>query len=147
LGVRFVSHSPLPYLVGIQSAADYEKPELGWYAQALELVNSLPAGSRIVFLWEPRAYGCAAAVRCVPDVVIDRWWHARRLGAGADEMVNEWRAEGTTHALIYDAGARYIETAPKNGYEASDWEVLAKLRGALRHIATFGDGYSLYAIP
>ena len=147
LVVEFASENPLPYLAGIQSAADYATARLGWYAPALERVNALPAGSRVVFLWEARSLACDAAIRCVPDVVIDRWWHARRTAGTAQQIMAQWRAEGATQVLVYDTGARFIEASPDNAYVPADWSELATLRGELRPVAVFGDAYTLYALP
>jgi hypothetical protein len=143
----FVSQSPLPYLAGAQTASDYATAQLGWYAPALARVNSLPAGSRVIFLWEARSLACDSAIQCVPDVVIDRWWHARRTAGAADQIVSQWRSEGVTNVLVYDSGARLIQSSPSNAYDPADWTELDRLRSNLRLLATFGDAYSLYALP
>jgi hypothetical protein len=145
--VGFAAQDPLPAAVGAQSAADYRTAKLGWYVPVLAKVNGLPAGSRVVFLWEARAWGCAATIECVPDVIIDRWWHARRLGEGAEQVMARWRSEGVTHVLLYEAGARLIEAEAENGYEPGDWVALEALRGALEPVVAFGEAYTLYALP
>ena len=147
LATEFVSENPLPYLAGTQTAADFAAARLGWYAPAMERVNALPAGSRVVFLWEARSLACAAAIRCVPDVVIDRWWHARRTLGAAEQIIAQWRAEGATQVLVYDTGAQFIQASPDNGYAAADWTELETLRGELHSVAAFGDAYTLYALP
>ncbi len=147
VAIDFAAHDPLPYVAGVQTAADYTAAQLGWYEPALASLNALPAGSRVVFLWEARSFACASTIRCVPDVVIDRWWHARRTEGGAERIVAQWRAEGTTHVLIYDTGARFVEATPNNAFDPTDWAELDRLRGQLRPLATFGDAYTLYAMP
>lgn len=147
LGARFVAHNPLPYLVGLQTAADYETAALGWYGPALARVNQLPAGARVVFLWEPRTLGCAETVHCLPDVVVDRWWYARQQGADAQQAIAQWRAAGATHVLLYEVGARFIENEPGHPFEPADWAELDRLRAALRLVESLGDGYTLYALP
>ena len=144
---EFVSQNPLPYLAGTQSAADYVAAQLGWYQPAVERVNSLPAGSRIVFLWEARSLACTSLVQCIPDVVIDRWWHARRTLGSAEQILAQWRAEGATHVLIYDTGANFIQSSPNNAYDPADWTELNRLRALLRLVGTLGDTYRLYAVP
>ena len=91
--------------------------------------------------------GCAAALRCEADGVIDRWWHARRTTGDVAAIVAEWRAAGATHVLIYDVGAQFIAAEAQNGYAPEDWAALAQLRAALRPVATVGAAYSLYALP
>jgi len=143
----FASPSPLPYLAGVQSATDYATSQLGWYVPALARVNSLPAGSRVIFLWEARSLACDPSIQCVPDVVIDRWWHARRTLGDAEQIASQWRSDGTTAVLIYDTGAHFIQASPNNAYDPADWTELDRLRVDLRLVATFGDAYSLYALP
>jgi hypothetical protein len=147
VALDFAAHDPLPYVAGAQTAADYEAAQLGWYAPALAGVNALPAGSRVMFLWEARALACAGSIRCVPDVIIDHWWHARRTAGAAEAILAQWRAEGTTHVLIYDTGARFVQAMPDNAFDPADWTELDRLRGLLHPVATFGGTYSLYALP
>ena len=144
---EFVSQNPLPYLAGTQSAADYVAAQLGWYQPVVERVNALPAGSRVVFLWEARSLACASSIQCIPDVVIDRWWHARRTLGSAERILAQWRAEGTTHVLLYDTGASFIQSSPNNAFDPADWTELDRLRALLRLVGTLGDTYSLYAVP
>lgn len=146
-GLAFVSHNPLAYLVGQQSAAQYRLDNLGWYAVAVEKVNALPAEARVLFLWEVRSLECEPADRCLPDVIIDRWWHLRRTLGGADAVVAGWQAQGITHVLIYEVGIRFLQTQPDNGYEPVDWTELEALRARLQLVEQMGEVYSLYALP
>lgn len=145
--LNFVAYNPLPYLSGQQSAAEYRKNNLGWYAVAIEKVNALPADARVLFLWEVRSLECDTAIRCLPDVIIDRWWHLRRTVGPADSILAQWRAEGLTHVLVYDTGIRFLQTQPNNGYDPADWAELETLRAQLRVVEQLGDVYSLYALP
>jgi hypothetical protein len=147
LGIDFVSHSPLPYLAGVQTADDYTAAQLGWYQPALAGVNALPAGSRVLFLWEARSYACASKITCVPDVVIDRWWHGRRTLGTAAQILASWRAQSDNYVLIYNTGARFIQDSDSNGYDPSDWTELDRLRALLKPVAAYGETYSLYALP
>jgi hypothetical protein len=143
----FSAHNPLAYLVGQQSASDYRAAHLGWYAVALERVNALPNGARVTFLWEARSLECALPERCRPDEIIDRWWHLRRTLGSADAIRSRWQADGTTHVLIYDAGADFVRSQPDSPFEASDWVELDVLRARLRLVESLGGAYSLYALP
>jgi hypothetical protein len=141
----FIDQNPLAYLTGTQSAADYRAARLGWYALAIDRVNALAPGSRVIFLWEARSLECGLPVRCLPDVVIDRWWHLRRTVGSAAQILARWRAEGATHLLIYDAGQQLIQANP-NAFDPSDWTELAGLRTNLKQTAVFGGAYTLYAL-
>jgi hypothetical protein len=146
-GADFIEHQPLAYLSGQQGAAEYREQNLGWYAVAVEKVNALPAGSRVVFLWEVRSLDCLSIERCAPDVIIDRWWHLRRTLGSADDVLARWQAQGFTHVLIYDTGVRFLKTQPDNGYDPADWAELETLQMWLRLVEQMGDAYSLYAMP
>jgi hypothetical protein len=101
----------------------------------------------VVFVWEARSLSCRAAIRCVPDVVIDRWWHLRALDLEPPAILARWRAEGVTHLLISEAGRRFVEADPTMPFTAADWSALEALRGQLQMVDTVGDAYTLYALP
>jgi hypothetical protein len=144
---HFASQQPLAYLTGGQTAKDFEVSQLGGYPLAMDQVNALPPGARIEFLWEARSLGCAAAVRCVPDVVIDRWWHARATTGTAAATVQQWQAAGVTHVLLYETGRAFEAANPRSPLQPGDWAELEALRRQLRVVATVGDAYTLYALP
>jgi 4-amino-4-deoxy-L-arabinose transferase-like glycosyltransferase len=146
-GTEFAAHGPLAYLAGAQSAEDYRAANLGWYSAAMERVNALPPASRVVFLWEPRSLECSAPGLCDPDVIIDRWWHLLRTGKTPADAIAEWRAQGATHVLIYDWGVRFLRENRDHRFAESDWAALENLRGRVRLVQTFGEDYSLYALP
>ena len=114
---------------------------------AIDRVNTLPAGSRVVFLWEPRSLECAALDRCEADVIIDRWWHLRRTGKTPASALADWKAQGATHVLIYDRGVKFLRDHGDSRFVESDWIELENLRVQMRLIEKMGDDYSLYALP
>ena len=144
---HFVSQNPMAYLIGAQTTDEYRADRLGWYEPAIARVNALPDQSRVVFLWETRSLACTEPGRCDPDVVIDRWWHLRRTVGSTEAIVQRWREAGTTHVLIYDAGARFVEADPRSAFEPADWAALEALRGQLELLEVFSSVYRLYAIP
>jgi len=146
-GIAFAAHSPLAYLAGAQRAADYRAANLGWYAVAMDRVTALPAGSRVVFLWEPRSLECAAPDRCEADVIIDRWWHLRRTGKTPTNALADWKAQGATHVLIYDGGVKFLRDHRDNRFVESDWIELENLRARMRLAEKIGSDYSLYTLP
>jgi hypothetical protein len=143
----WTAQNPLAYLTGAQSAVDYRRANLGWYAVVIDHVNALPAGARVEFLWEPRSLECAEPARCDPDVIIDRWWHLRRTLKTNDAILARWQAQGFTYVLIYDSGAQFVQTQAGNPFEPVDWAELQTLRSRLSLVESFGDAYSLYALP
>lgn len=146
-GLYLVVHSPFEYLGAAQSARTYREANLGWYAVAIDHVNVLPTNSRVLFLWEPRALDCSAIERCVPDAIIDRWYHLRRTLGSAPEIVSRWRAEGVTHVLIYDTGVEFVQAQTDSAERPDDWIELERLRAELVRVEDMGGVYSLYAVP
>lgn len=95
---------------------------LGWHATAMRQVNALPPGTRVQFLWEPRSLYCAPdRAACVPDSLMDRWYHARRtVGDGSpDAIAAAWR-DGAARLLVYDFGVRF-EREENTLYTLADW--------------------------
>lgn len=144
----FGARSPLAYLAGAQTASDYRRAQLGWYAAALERVNALPTGARVVFLWEPRSLECVSITRCAPDEIIDRWWHLRRTSGSADDILAAWQNAGFTHVLIADWGAEFVRVRRSDSLETpEDWAELERLRARLEPVENLGGAYTLYALP
>jgi len=144
--LAFVARSPLAYLVGAQSAADYRAQSLGTYVTAMDKVNALPAGSRVLFLWEARSLECAPSVRCEPDAIIDRWWHLRHTRKSAQAILADWKARGVTHVLIYEAGLDFVRAQNDAAFVQDDWTELDRLCARLR-LADQWTGYALYVLP
>ncbi|MFN2298513.1 MAG: hypothetical protein ACK2UB_06680 [Anaerolineales bacterium] len=131
------------YLAGSLSRREYLEDNLGWYMRAMDAAVSLPGDSRVLMLWEPRGLYCGEV--CREDVTIDRWYLLMRSGWTAEEILAEWRGEGWTHLLVFDAGAEF-ERATRSEYPPSDWEQLECLLEALPLAERFGDGYTLYVL-
>jgi hypothetical protein len=143
----FIADNPLAVITGAETQARYYETRLGMYAWAMDGVNLLPDGSRVVFLWEPRSFACSAHVICEPDDITDRWWHMRRLGMSAADVAAQWRSEGVTHVLYYAYGAQIILDAGVDPYEDDDWSELKKLIDMeLVEVERWGDAYVLYRL-
>jgi hypothetical protein len=144
----FGGRGPLGYLAGAQSAGDYRRAQLGWYAAALESVNDLPDAARVVFLWEPRSLECESVDRCAPDEIIDRWWHLRQTLGSPENILTAWQSAGFTHLLLADWGAEFVRTQRSDSLEtAADWAELERLRARLTPVENFGGAYTLYVLP
>jgi hypothetical protein len=104
--ITFLQVNPLPVVLGLESRDDYLARRLGVYHLAMSAVNALPPDSRIVFLWEPRAYACQ--VDCWPDALLDRFLHLTYLHPDADTIAREWREAGVTHVLLHRLGMEAI---------------------------------------
>ncbi|MEL6404167.1 MAG: glycosyltransferase family 39 protein [Chloroflexota bacterium] len=74
-------------------------------------IEALPEGSRVLFLWEPKAYYCPAHITCTGDLLFDNWARPLQLGATPDELIAEWQAN-YDYFLLFDIDS---EEAP-NGF-------------------------------
>jgi hypothetical protein len=141
----FVRANPLPVILGFQTDEDYLSDTLLTHYDAIQQVNDLPADARILFLWEPRTFYCERD--CIPDSMIDNWWHDRERYGSPEAIAQHWRSVGYTHVLIYDAGGRFlIEEEPYDPMTEADREALDTLRGAALEPVWETDAYSLYAL-
>lgn len=145
--MKFASEATLGVTSGSTSQTRYYESRLGMYSWAMARINLLPAGSRIVFLWEPRSYACSPQLKCEPDAITDRWWHMRRLGLTAPEIADEWRRRGVTHVLYYEFGAKTIRAAKVDPYTEDDWSELGNfIDEYLEEVENWGQAYVLYRL-
>ena len=141
----FVRANPLPVALGLESRDDYLARRLGIYHLALQGVNELPPGSRVVFLWEPRSYACQ--VDCWPDALLDRFLHLTYLYPDADSIARAWAADGVTHVLLYQSGMKAIVEAKFDPITPRDLAIMADLQSRhLSPVGEWGDTYVLYRL-
>jgi hypothetical protein len=143
--VGFLERNPLPVLVGVEPREAYERRHLGVYPEVMEAMNDLPAGSRVLFLWEPRSYPCHD-VECWPDALLDRLLHhTHYFGQDAAGIAADWQAQGFTHVLWYEHGMRFIADAGFDPLGPADLAVLAELQaGYLQPVKVWEGAYTLY---
>ncbi len=131
---------------GLQEEHDYLLSALPGYYDAMEQVNALPDGSRTLLLWEPREFYCLPG--CTGDDVLNTWWRALQEGASPQQVAASWRAQGYTHVLIFEEGARFVlvEGGPAPLSQA-DLDALNTLRGsALLPVWSWPGAYTLYEL-
>lgn len=144
ISLDFSASGVAPALSGGQSRDEYLVDRLGWHAVAMQALNRLPAGSRVLFLWEPRSLYCA--IDCQPDALLDRWWRARQTLGSPDAIAEAWRAEGITHVLLHRAGYDFVVSEKFDPISETDQAALASLiESRLEPVQDFGDAYRLYA--
>ncbi len=133
---------------GRLSTEAYLETQLGDYDRAIRMVNQLPSGARVRFLWEPRSFYCDPVVTCEPDALLDRWWHAMRLAPQADPVMAAWQAQGVTHVLFYRLGAEAVRQEGFDPISEVDWIQLERaLHSLLTPVWQIGDSYVLYRLP
>ena len=142
--IFFAKTSPIRVIFGSQTQDAYISEQLGWFALAMEAVNSLPEDAYVALLWEPRSYYCE--IPCSPDVILDRWWYLMRITGSASEAASWLKEQGFTHVLLYDLGVQ-LERDVEVLFEPDDWIELERFKSnELLVIRQFGDAYTLYAL-
>jgi hypothetical protein len=145
--LALAANSPLPFIFGFVPEKEYLASRLGVHAWAMEEVNQLDEGARVMLLWEARSYYCADHVRCEPDVFLERWWYLRQQGLDASSIAAGWREQGVTHVLIYWAGADAVRQEGFDPLTPADWLELNRLeQDHLSVLVAWEGSYGLYAL-
>ena len=145
-GLTVIRVNPLQIVLGLQPEESYLGEQLQAYYFAMQEIGRLPDESRVLLLWEPRTFYCAG--RCIPDSLINQWWHDRQLEPDPLSIAHRWHDEGFTHVLVFEAGMRFlVEEEPHEPLTADDLAALDRLRTeALTIVWEGGDAYTLYAL-
>ncbi len=141
--VSLAQLNPAGVLLGVRPQEQYLDDALGWYSPAMRTVSELPAGSRALFLWEPR--GLYAPPHSQADVLIDRWYVDRRAHGDPAAVLQTWQEQGLTHLLLYRVGADF-ERRNRPEYSPADWQALDELLTQLPIQADLDGVYQLYAL-
>lgn len=133
----------VPYLTANTSRANYLTDNLGIYINAMRQLETLPEGSQVRLMFEPRAYYCPQTVTCVPDILFDHWVRTLRSGKSGDEVFQGWKDGGDDYLLLFDLGYDFHKTDSRFP-ENVDFE--AALEKWMTPIWEDGvGGYTLYA--
>ena len=124
----FAKQNPLAYLVGAESREQFLVRQWGDHARAMFALNQLPATARVQFMWEPRSYYAMRPARA--DPLLDALPHLVSVSGDLDAAVQRLKADGFTHVLIFEAGARFAFDNQINQYTPADAENLRRLRSA-----------------
>ena len=154
---QFAQANPLPVLLGQESSHDYLARRLGAYQLVMDTLMTLPPGSNVVFLWEPRSYGCLTSggeslqagqsITCQPDALLDRFLHLTYLYSNADAIAEYWRSQGITHILLFEEGKQIILTAGFDPITPRDLVILSELETYhLQPIVKWNEAYTLYEL-
>ncbi|MGB8646400.1 MAG: glycosyltransferase family 39 protein [Anaerolineae bacterium] len=116
--VNWVQLNPLGYLVGIESRDQFLKARLGppGYYDALQFVSKLPAGSKVLFLWEPRDYYAAGKAQTQSDWILDAWGHLVYRYHDVDSIYQALVAQGYTHILVNRWGLDFQLVSQDRGF-------------------------------
>ncbi len=155
---------PLAPLLGLETRDAYLLRRLGAYQAAMVQINTdLPEGSRLLFLWEPRAYYCDHPA--LADATLDNLAQLRLVHDNAQEALNALAAEGIDHILFYRMGLEFLRqptvhpptlrslrqpvTAEESYYPFTeeDETFLKEILTGCRLVGRVGQVYELYRLP
>lgn len=147
-GLQAIKQGAAKAVLGLSTPDQYLADNLGWFGPAMQSLNKLPVGSRVLMLWEARSLYCLPV--CEPDEIIDRWLRDRYEGrastpASPEEILQSWKGTGYTHLLFHKLGADFIRSQSSSD-QAGDWQALEALLRRLHLVQNFGDTYLLYRI-
>lgn len=103
---------PLEYALGIESRQQYFERIQPQYSEAIKLVNNLPKGSFVYFLFEPRSYNMDQNV--YPDPININLLHDYYLYETPEKIIESWKSTGYTHVLVGSSALQYLQNDEKN---------------------------------
>ncbi|PKO06791.1 MAG: hypothetical protein CVU41_04000 [Chloroflexi bacterium HGW-Chloroflexi-3] len=137
-----VEKDVLPNVFGFQSNQEYLEKNLGWYARAIDEIKLLDADERVLFLYEPRGFGCIP--KCDPDEILDQWKVIFHEFKSNEEIITKWKNDGFTHILVYTKGMEFLRVDQDPHHPPIELDALEKLTTSLPMVANYGDWYKLY---
>lgn len=132
----------LPNVFGYQSNQEYLEKNLGWYARAIDDIDMLNQGEKVLFLYEPRGFGCIPI--CDPDEILDQWKVTIHEINSNEEIITSWKNNGFTHILVYTKGMEFLREEQDPHHPLIELDALEKLTTNLPLVANYGDWYKLY---
>ncbi|HEX7557498.1 MAG TPA: hypothetical protein VF338_12790, partial [Leptolinea sp.] len=130
---------------GMISQADYQDTNLGWYAPAVRAIQSLPSGSRVLFLYEPRGLACVPI--CDPDEILDQWKISRKGNADNASVIDQWKQKGYNYLFVNQSGIQFLADGSDPHHPAEEVQALQDLLKQVPLIQSYGESYQLYKIP
>lgn len=104
----FLAFHPLAPLVGLESREGFLARRLGAYYEVTCYLNEqLPAGTKPIFLWEPRGYYSRHTT--LADATLDNLAQLRLAYSNAQAALAALDADGFTHLLLYRSGLEFIQ--------------------------------------
>jgi hypothetical protein len=141
--------NPWPYLVGIQSRNDYlDQYTAQRLNQAVTYLNeNLSSADKVLFVWEPRSYGCRIPYKA--DVVFDNFGQRLARDGTPEGVLTGLQQEGFTHVLVNAYVYPWIVSDfPITPQEQAGWEAFrARYLTADTLVHTEGEYLELYRLP
>jgi hypothetical protein len=143
VGVFTLKQGAPQALLSLRTKEEYLGDNLGWFVPTMDGVRSLPAGSRVLMIWESRSFYCAP--KCFPDEILDRWLRDLDVQEDPAKVLALWRQAGFSHLLYYRSGDEFLRHEDSR-YLGIDWKGLDQLLAELPPPEEFGEAYELYRL-
>jgi hypothetical protein len=135
--------NPLGVTLGTNSRENYRLTNLGYHELAMRAIHELPASSRVLMLWEPKAF--YAPLTTEPDTWIIRFKTDWLRLKSADRVLEDWRYRGYTHVLVYQTGVELVQATDPN-YTPKIWQGLQETLARLNLVESLDNIYVLYEL-
>jgi len=139
--VAFVQFNPVAYELGAETREHFLVRQTGAHAAAMEAVRQLPVGARVQFLWEPRSYLAQRSVRA--DPLLDALPHLVAATGSVEESARRLKAEGFTHLLVWEAGAKFAIENLRDQFGERDAQNLRQLESDYARVVYDNAAYRL----
>jgi 4-amino-4-deoxy-L-arabinose transferase-like glycosyltransferase len=146
---KVVEVQVFPVMTGQIAPADFRFRQLASHPTALARLNELPAGSDVIFMYEPRNYDCPPTIRCHGDVLFDNWGRARANADSPQAVFAGWRDAGHEYVLVFFYGLYSLQQSTQqiSYYPEQDNEFLAVYTDHLTEVwIDDGGRYGLFRI-
>ncbi|MBN1310566.1 MAG: phospholipid carrier-dependent glycosyltransferase [Anaerolineae bacterium] len=141
---KLVRTDALRVVFGLQSEEAYLEQAMGVSYLAMQQVNELPQDAKVLFLWEPRTFHCERI--CIPDSLINQWWHERQLEPDPHRIVGQWQEQGVTHVLIADWAVDFMLREEEEIGSLSEADATALTEIRREDMTLLWDGYGFYSL-
>lgn len=139
--LEFVKFSPVAAVTGAESLDHYYLRQNGNQAAAMAAIRQLPANARVQFLWETQSYLAQRAVRA--DAVLDAMPHLTATTGSVAASVQQLKAEGFTHLLVWEAYVQYTNSNLHDAATERDAKELEELESGYARIVFENGAYRL----
>ena len=141
--ISLTASNPLGVALGVNSKENYRLTNLGYHERAMRSIQELPSNSRVLMLWEPKAF--YAPLTTEPDTWIIRFKTDWQRLKSADRVLDDWRTRGYTHVLVYQAGVELVQATDPD-YTPEIWQGLQETLARLKLVESLDNIYLLYEL-
>jgi len=141
-----LARNPFAIAFGAQTRTQYIQRINPPYAELMQSMDKLPANAHVYSLFEPRSYSLPRPTQ--PDAIVANFAHDLYLYQSPDAIIQQWKAEGYTHILVYERGLQFVFENNPEFQAPSIKSAITETFNKLQKVDQTPDGvYSIYKIP